>query len=64
MSKRAQVQAADVGVMLTRRAPPSGNEDNDKEEKEFLKQIQARNRFVHVQRYQPWMSERTHRRLL
>jgi hypothetical protein len=64
LSKRPQVQAADVGVMLTRRIPVSGNEDNDEEERAFLKQIQAKNRFVHVQRYQPWMSERTHRKLL
>jgi hypothetical protein len=64
LSKRPQVQAADVGVMLTRRIPVSGNEDNDEEEQAFLKQIQAKNRFVHVQRYQPWMSERTHRKLL
>jgi hypothetical protein len=63
LSKRPQVQAADVGVMLTRRTPLSGN-DNDEEERAFLKQIQAKNRFVHVQRYQSWMSERTHRKLL
>jgi len=64
LSKRPQVQAADVAVMLTRRTPPSGNEDNNnKEEQAFLKQIQAMNRFVHVQRYQPWMSERSHRNL-
>ena len=64
LSKRAQVQAADVGAMLTRRAPLSSNEDNDEEEQVFLKQLQAKNRFVHVQRYQPWMSDRTHRKLL
>jgi len=64
LSKRPQVQAPDVGVMLTRRAPVSGNEINDKEEQDFLKQLQAKNRFIRVQRYQPWMSERTHRKLL
>src|SRR5262249_16545039 len=64
LSKRPLVQAADVGVMLTRRTPPSGNEGTDEEERAFLKQLQAKNRFVHVQRYQPWMSERTHRKLL
>jgi hypothetical protein len=64
LSKRTQVQAADVGVMLTFRTPVSSNEDNDEEEQTCLKQIQAKNRFVHVQRYQPWMSERTHRKLL
>jgi hypothetical protein len=64
LSKRVQVQAADVGVMLTRRTPLSGNEDNNEEERAFLKQLQAKNRFVHIQRYQAWMSDRTHRKLL
>jgi hypothetical protein len=64
LSKRAQVQAADVGVMLTRRTPLSSNEDSEEEEREYLKQLQAKNRFFHVQRYQPWMSERSHRKLL
>jgi hypothetical protein len=36
LSKRTQVQAADVGVM-TRRTPVSSNEDNDEEEQTFLK---------------------------
>jgi len=64
LSHRPLVQAADVGVMLTRPTPVSGNENNDEEERAFLKQIQAKNRFVHVQRYQPWMSDRNHRKLL
>jgi hypothetical protein len=64
LSKRPQLQAADVGVMLTRRTLVSANDDNDEEERTFLKQLQAKNRFVHILRYQPWMSERTHRKLL
>jgi hypothetical protein len=64
LSKRPQVQGADVGVMWTRRTPVSGDQDNDEEEQIFLKQLQAKNRFVHIQRYQPWMSDRTHRKLL
>jgi hypothetical protein len=64
LSKRPQVQSADVGVMLTRRAPLSGHEHNDEEERECLKQLQSKNRFVHVQRYKSWMSERSHRKLL
>jgi hypothetical protein len=63
LSERPQVQAADVGVMLTRRTPLSGHKNNDEEEEAFLKQLQAKNRFVHVRRYQPWMSERAHRKL-
>jgi hypothetical protein len=64
LSKRPQVQAAEVGAMLTRRTPVSVNEDNDEEEQAFLKQLQAKNRFVYVQRYQAWMSERSHQSLL
>jgi hypothetical protein len=63
LSERPQVQAADVGVMLTRRTLLSGHKNNDEEEEAFLKQLQAKNRFVHVRRYQPWMSERAHRKL-
>jgi hypothetical protein len=61
LSDRAQVQAADIGVMFTRRG--SLNE-HDEDEVVFLKQLQAKNRFVHVQRYQGWMSDRSHRSLL
>jgi hypothetical protein len=64
LSTRPQLQAADVGVMLIRRTPISGNQDKDEEERVFLKQLQGRNRFLHVQRYQPWMSERSHRILI
>ena len=63
LSKRAQVQAADVGVMLTRRTPLSGN-DNGEDERAFLNQLQAKNRFVHVQRFPPWLSDRARRKLL
>ena len=64
MSKRAQVQVADVGVMLIRRTPLSSDDDGGESERAFLKQLHAKNRFVHLQRYQPWMSERCHRNLL
>lgn len=63
LHKRPQVQAADIGVMLTRQPPISEKENDDEEERTFVKQLQAKNRFIHVQRYQPWMSERTHRKL-
>jgi hypothetical protein len=64
LSDRRELQAADLGVMLTRRRPPSGGEQNDEEERVFLKELQAKNRFVHLRRYQNWMSQRSHRRLL
>ena len=61
LSDRAQVQAADIGVMFTRRGSLNEHDEN---EGVFLKQLQAKNRFVHVQRYQGWMSDRSHRSLL
>jgi hypothetical protein len=61
LSDRAQVQAADIGVMFTRRGSLNEHDEN---EVVFLKQLQAKNRFVHVQRYQGWMSDRSHRSLL
>jgi len=32
-----------------------GNEDKDEEEQAYLKQLHATNRFVHLQRHQPWI---------
>jgi hypothetical protein len=64
LSDRTQLQAADVGVLLSRRNPPASMEDSDENERAFLKQLRAKNRFLHVQRYQRWMSERSHRSLL
>jgi hypothetical protein len=61
LSDRAQVQAADIGVMFTLRGSLNEHDEN---EVVFLKQLQAKNRFVHVQRYQGWMSDRSHRSLL
>jgi len=63
LSDRGALQAADLGVMLTRRRSPSGDESED-EERAFFTELQAKNRFVHVRRYQHWMSERSHRSLL
>jgi len=59
LSGRNELQAADLGVMLTRRR--AGGED---QEEAFLAELRAKNRFVHLRRYQNWMSERRHRRLV
>ena len=63
-SERPLAQAADVGVMLTRRNLESSDEQNDEEQRTLLDQLRARDRFLQVQRYQPWMSERSHRDLV
>jgi hypothetical protein len=65
LSDRARVQAAEVGLQLTRREP--GEADSAKETKmqrEFLKQLHGRSSVLHVRPYEKWMSARTHRNLL
>jgi hypothetical protein len=63
LTERTRLQAADVGVSLRRRNPDADSEDNTASERLFLQQLQARNRFVHIQRYQGWMGDRSHRSL-
>jgi hypothetical protein len=55
-------QAADVGIELRQRV--AGKQRDKTEERNFLKQIAARNRFLHLQPYEEWMSQRSHRRLV
>ena len=62
LSGRPQVQAADVGVELRRRDPESARGHED--ERAVLQQLNAKSRFVHVQRYAPWMSARSHHNLM
>jgi hypothetical protein len=57
----SKCQAADVGIDLR---PRVAGKDRDKtQERTFLKQLAANNRFLHVLPYEEWMSKRPHRRL-
>jgi hypothetical protein len=68
LSDRVRVQAVQVGIKLERRLPA---EDKDRpsatarnEEDSLLKQLIGRSTIIRLQRYQPWMSHRSHRQLL
>jgi hypothetical protein len=61
LSRPSKCQAADVGIELRPRV--AGKERDKTEERKFLKQLAAKNKFLHAQPYQEWMSERSHRRL-
>jgi hypothetical protein len=65
LSGRAQTQAADVGVELSRREPMSGKADEMEEKrKAFMNELRWKSRLFSVQTYRPWMSQRLHRELL
>jgi hypothetical protein len=60
LSGRANCQAADVGIELTPREPAGGRDQvND-----FLKQLRGKSQFLNIKPFAPWMSKRSHRRLL
>ena len=59
LTGRANCQSADVGIQLAARKV-TGDDNGSR----FLKQLGARNRFLHIQPYEEWMSKRTHRQLL
>ena len=65
LSGRVQVQAADVGIELSRRDLLSGDPDEVKRKRhEFMDSLRRKSRLFSVQTYRPWMSQRTHRNLL
>jgi hypothetical protein len=60
LAGRPNSQAADVGVELISRRSGDDRENTDK----FLKHLAAKSLFLHLRAYEPWMSKRSHRRLL
>ena len=66
LSDRVRVQAPTVGIELDRRS--GGNDQrtatNRAEENALLKQLTDRSTILHLERYEPWMSHRSHRDLL
>src|SRR5215470_13826569 len=62
LTGRSLVQAADVGVELSRRQPLSGNsEDVEERRRAFLNDLRRKSRLFVVQTYRSWMSQRSHR---
>jgi hypothetical protein len=67
LTEDARVQPAEVGIRLTRRntdVDASASAVEHKAEERFLKQLRARSAALHMQDYEPWMSARSHRKLL
>jgi hypothetical protein len=60
LSGRANCQAADVGIELTPHGPASSRDQVHY----FLKQLRGKSRFLNLRPYEPWMSQRSLRRLL
>ena len=60
LSGRANCQAADVGIELTPREPAGGRDQVNY----FLKQLRGKSQFLNIKPFEPWMSKRSHRRLL
>jgi len=60
LSGRANCQAADVGIELTPHEPASGRDQVNY----FLKQLRGKSQFLNIKPFEPWMSKRSHRRLL
>jgi hypothetical protein len=60
LSARGNCQAADVGIELTPRESASGRDQANY----FLKQLRAKSQFLNIKHFEPWMSKRSHRRLL
>jgi len=60
LSGGANCQAADVGIELTPREPASGRDQVNY----FLKQLRGKSQFLNIKPFEPWMSKRSHRRLL
>ena len=63
LSDRPRVQSAQVGIKLERRG--SGGDDGETalQQRDFLRQLNPKGGVIQVRRYEPWMSERTHRSL-
>ena len=65
LTGRPQVQAADVGVELSRRDPLTGSADEvEKRRRAFLNELRRKSRLFAVQTYRPWMRQRSHQKLL
>jgi hypothetical protein len=64
LSARKRVQAADVGVRLESLTHRRKKESPADDQRQFLKQLRAGSATIRVQTYKPWMSRRSHLRLV
>jgi len=61
LSRPSKCQAADVAIELRPRV--AGKKRDKSEERNFLKRLAAKNKFLHLQPHEEWMTQRSHRRL-
>lgn len=67
LSGRARAQAAEVGVRLARRKSGDAGPDSAEErnaQQAFLKLLRPRGGLLHLARFEQWMRERAHHRIL
>jgi len=67
LTQDARVQPADVGIRLTPRntnVDASASAVEHKAEEAFLKQLRGKSAALRIRDYEPWMSARSHRKLL
>jgi hypothetical protein len=71
LARPAQAQAADVGVELSRRnlrsnsdLRPDSSDDLQEKRRAFMAGLRRKSRLLSVHTFRPWMSQRSHRRLL
>lgn len=64
LNKGAQVQAADVGVELSRRELSGDLDELEAKRQAFMKDFRRKSRMFNMQIYRPWMSRRSHLNLL
>jgi hypothetical protein len=65
LSHRPRVQAAEVGIDLTRKGGRKSSASVTPEQAaEVLKKLKNKSSMLHMRHYEDWMSARTHRKLL
>lgn len=67
LSDRTRVQAADVGIGLTRRGDAANefrSASSAEAEHKFLRELRGKTALLHVRPYADWMSKRSHRNLV
>ena len=64
LADRPQVQAADVGIELVRRNARGAKRISKADERGFLKTLRAGKQMIRLLRFEAWMLDRAHQRIL
>lgn len=63
LSERGRVQAADVGIEIKARGMAQ-QEKTPRPSKELLTSLRAKSQMLHLHSFEPWMAQRSHRKLI